>query len=97
MSAAICPSALQLSANTNAAADGALRSALGEFFYNGGGYPFVFDAAGNTSYGVASPTINEPLTPEDGRHHAGPRRHHVRPPISPGTFPGNSRRCRSMA
>jgi len=58
------PSALQLSANTAPAATAPAVAALGEFFYNGGGYPFIFDAAGATSYGVASPTINESGTPK---------------------------------
>jgi hypothetical protein len=58
------PSALQLSANTASGAAAPTAAALGEFFGNGGGYPFVFNAAGATAYGVASPTINEMLTPK---------------------------------
>jgi hypothetical protein len=57
-------STLQLTANVDPGATAPEVAALGEFFYNGGGYPFIFDAAGYTSYGVASPTINEALTPK---------------------------------
>ncbi len=57
-------STLQLAANVDPGATASEVSALGEYFYNGGGYPFIFDAAGYTSYGVASPTINEALTPK---------------------------------
>ena len=58
------PSALQLAANLDPAATPSACGAIGEFFYNGGGYPFVFDAAGDTAYGVANPTINEMATPK---------------------------------
>jgi hypothetical protein len=58
------PSALQLAANLDPAATQPAIGAIGEFFYNGGGYPFIFDAAGATSYGVANPTINEMATPK---------------------------------
>ncbi|HEV2674929.1 MAG TPA: PA14 domain-containing protein [Aliidongia sp.] len=37
---------------------------LTQFFQQGGTMPFVFNAAGATSYGVASPTINEQNTPK---------------------------------
>ncbi len=37
---------------------------LDEFFHLGGTMPFIFDAAGATSYGVANPTINEQNTPK---------------------------------
>jgi len=58
------PSALQLLANKSAAAEGAETKAIDRFFQLGGGYPFVFNAAGNTAYGIASPTINELSTPK---------------------------------
>ena len=58
------PSALQLQANKSAAAEGEETSAIDRFFQLGGGYPFVFNAAGNTAYGIASPTINELSTPK---------------------------------
>ena len=58
------PSALQLLANRAAAAEDAETNAIDRFFQLGGGYPFVFNAAGNTAYGIASPTINEQSTPK---------------------------------
>jgi len=58
------PSALQLEANKAAAAEGEETSAIDRFFQLGGGYPFVFNAAGNTAYGIASPTVNELSTPK---------------------------------
>jgi hypothetical protein len=58
------PSALRLAANVDPAATAPAAAAIGEFFRNGGGYPFVFDAAGATAYGLASPTINEAATPK---------------------------------
>ncbi|MEA2757131.1 MAG: trimeric autotransporter adhesin [Aliidongia sp.] len=57
-------SALQLAANLDPAALAPAAAAIGEFFQNGGGYPFVFDAAGATAYGLADPTINEAATPK---------------------------------
>jgi len=58
------PSALQLLANKSAGAEGEETGAIERFFQLGGGYPFVFNAAGNTAYGIASPTINELSTPK---------------------------------
>jgi PA14 domain len=58
------PSAIRLAANTDPAAMAPAAAAIGEFFRNGGGYPFVFDAAGATAYGLANPTINEAATPK---------------------------------
>ncbi|MGB8841017.1 MAG: PA14 domain-containing protein [Aliidongia sp.] len=58
------PSALQLAANVDPAAMAPAAAAIGEFFRDGGGYPFVFDAAGATAYGLANPTINEAATPK---------------------------------
>jgi hypothetical protein len=58
------PSAVQLAANTTAAAETEETGAINHFFELGGGYPFIFNAAGPTAYGIASPTINEPSTPK---------------------------------
>jgi len=58
------PSALQLDANKAAAAEGEETDAIARFFQLGGGTPFVFNAAGNTAYGIASPTVNELATPK---------------------------------
>jgi hypothetical protein len=58
------PSAIQLAANKAPGAEGAETTAIDRFFQLGGGYPFVFNAAGNTAYGIASPTVNELSTPK---------------------------------
>ncbi|MDB5360648.1 MAG: Fibronectin type domain protein [Rhodospirillales bacterium] len=58
------PSAVQLLANRSAAAEGEEIGAIDRFFQLGGGYPFVFNAAGNNAYGIASPTTNELSTPK---------------------------------
>jgi hypothetical protein len=58
------PTALQLATNSMPTVIAPAAAAIGEFFRDGGGYPFVFDAAGATSYGVANPTINESATPK---------------------------------
>jgi hypothetical protein len=58
------PSALQLAANTAPGAETEETGAIASFFKLGGGYPFIFNAAGPTSYGIASPTINEISTPK---------------------------------
>jgi hypothetical protein len=58
------PTALQLAANTDPNAQAFEANAISKFFQLGGGTPYVFDAAGLTSYGIASPTINDQNTPK---------------------------------
>ena len=58
------PSALQLSANLDPNALTFETNAISKFFQLGGGTPYVFNAAGSSSYGVASPTIADQNTPK---------------------------------
>ncbi|MEI9987532.1 MAG: PA14 domain-containing protein [Aliidongia sp.] len=58
------PSTVQLTANLDPQAQPFGSTAIQSFFRLGGGMPFVFNAAGATSYGVANPTINEQQTPK---------------------------------
>ena len=56
--------ASEVALNLNPAVLGQATQALTKFFQLGGTMPFVFNAAGATSYGVANPTINEQNTPK---------------------------------
>ena len=58
------PSTLQLTANLDPEAQPFSTTAIQSFFKLGGGVPFVFNAAGYTSYGVANPTIADQDTPK---------------------------------
>ncbi|MDB5360389.1 MAG: Fibronectin type domain protein [Rhodospirillales bacterium] len=58
------PYSLQLAANLDPGAQAAETTAIDKFFQLGGGTPFVFNAAGSSAYGVASPTINDQATPK---------------------------------
>ncbi|GGE99153.1 hypothetical protein GCM10011611_00860 [Aliidongia dinghuensis] len=58
------PTAVQLAADTDPNAQGFETTAINKFFQLGGGTPFVFNSAGLTSYGVASPTIADQNTPK---------------------------------
>jgi hypothetical protein len=58
------PTALQLSANLDPGAATFETNAINKFFQLGGGTPFIFNAAGATSYGIANPTIADQNTPK---------------------------------
>jgi hypothetical protein len=58
------PTTLQLAADLDPNAQAFEATAIKKFFQNGGGTPFVFNAAGATSYGVADPTIADQNTPK---------------------------------
>jgi hypothetical protein len=58
------PSALQLTADLDPNAETFETNAINKFYQLGGGTPFVFNAAGATSYGVADPTIADQNTPK---------------------------------
>ena len=58
------PSALQLSADLDPNAQAFETTAIDKFFQLGGGTPFIFNAAGSSSYGIASPTIADQATPK---------------------------------
>jgi PA14 domain len=58
------PSAVELAANVDPAAQSFAGAAIDEFFALGGGMPFIFNSAGATAYGIASPTIADQNTPK---------------------------------
>ena len=58
------PSSVQLAANTDPNAESFGSAAIAKFFQLGGGTPFIFNAAGATAYGLASPTIADQATPK---------------------------------
>jgi hypothetical protein len=55
---------LQVSANLAPQAQAAETTALDDFFRLGGEMPFVFNAVGNTAYGMANPTVSAQSTPK---------------------------------
>ena len=56
--------AAEVALNLDPGVLGQATQALTAFFHLGGTMPFIFNAAGATSYGVANPTINELNTPK---------------------------------
>jgi hypothetical protein len=58
------PTALELSADLAAQAQGFERSGLIYFFAQGGGIGLIFDAAGASAYGLADPTVYDANTPK---------------------------------